>query len=133
MYTHQKEQFRSAGFSLTAATQARFSPALRPFVLRQVAVAVTTAAATNAVITIRHRPTAGSATGQTTVDTITVPAARAAGDVIYLKGLNQRVEPGQDIEFLVTTTAAAGSVDLAADFDPAWDQIANKTNAYETA
>jgi hypothetical protein len=133
MYTHQKEHYRVSGITLSATGEkGRFSPGIRPFVLRTVVLTLTTMpTATAPVLTIRHRAVAGTGAG-TVVDTITVPLTRAAGDVIYCKGLNQRVEPGQDIQFDLTTAGTGGVADLAAEFDPAWDQLTNRTNAYET-
>lgn len=134
-YTDQKEYvsaiaaaFSSTGIKLT------YSPGIRPMKLRAVAVVVSTdMTVTPPVLTIRHRPTAGSATGQTTVDTITVPLAQTAGKLAYVEDLDQLVKPGEHIVFDVTTAATAGVGDIVAEFDPSWESLANNTNAVLSA
>lgn len=130
-YAHQKEYHRTnaASFASTGI-KATFTAGLIDYKLRKVAVVITTQmTVTPPVLTIRHRPTAGSATGQTTVDTITVPTASVAGKIIYVAGLDTLVSPGQQIVFDVTTAATAGDADIVAEFDPCWEILSNVANA----
>jgi len=79
--------------------------------IRRVAIAISTATVStgNIVVTVRNRPTLGSATNQTTVTTMTIPSGVAAGQVYY-KDVNQSVvQPGGSLAFEVTTAAAGGS------------------------
>jgi hypothetical protein len=138
-YDHQKVYHRAipvgaenttAVSFTTTGIKATFSPGIRPMKLRAVAVVVSTQmTVTPPVLTIKHRPTAGSATGETTVDTITVPLAQTAGKIVYVEDLNQLVRPGEHIVFDVTTAATAGAGDIIAEFDPVWESLANETDA----
>ena len=79
--------------------------------IRRVAIAISTATVStgNIVVTVRNRPTVGSATGQSTLATLTIPTGVAAGKVYY-KDVNQAIiVPGGSIAFEVTTAAAGGS------------------------
>lgn len=79
--------------------------------IRRIAIAISTATVStgNIVVTVRNRPTVGSATGQSTLATLTIPTGVAAGKVYY-KDVNQSVVvPGGSIAFEVTTAAAGGS------------------------
>src|SRR5262252_4226174 len=67
-----------------------------PSMVRRLWATVTTVISTAAsVITFTYRPTPGSATGQVTLGTLTVPLATAAGKFMY-KNLTsaQKVMPG---------------------------------------
>lgn len=135
-YHHQKVMHRetlAAGTGIlfsSTGIKSTFSPGIMPHKLRKVACVVATQMTTTPpVLTIRHRPTAGSSTGQTTVDTITIPTTAAAGKIIYVEDLDQKVSPGEHIVFEVTTAAAAGGADIIAEFDPIWEGLANETDA----
>jgi len=78
--------------------------------IRRVAIAISTATVSsgNIVVTVRNRPTVGSASGQSTLATLTIPTGVAAGKVYY-KDVNQSIiVPGGSIAFEVTTAAAGG-------------------------
>lgn len=123
MYDHQKEYPAAVGASFASTgIKHTFSPGLTPAVLRRVGVVVSTQmTVTPPVLTIKHRPTAGSASGETTIDTITVPTALVAGKVVYVEDLNQKVMPGEQVVFDVTTAATAGVGDIVPEFDRQWD------------
>jgi hypothetical protein len=59
-------------------------------------------------VTVRARPVVGSAAGQVTLGTLSIPGGTAAGKVVY-KDLNQQaIQPGGSLVFEVTTAAAGG-------------------------
>lgn len=129
MYTDGKQHFQIATASFASTGVKGFFAPSFPMKLRQVMVVITTQmTVTPPVLTIKHRPTAGSATAEATVDTITVPIASVAGKVIYVVDLNQAVKPGEHIAFDVTTAASAGVGDIVATFDPTWEEPQNNTN-----
>lgn len=119
MYTHQKTfhsvnaaSFASTGIKLTV------SPGLAYMIVRAAAVVVTTAMTVTApVLSLKKRPTAGAAGGETTEATLTTPTARVAGDVVYKRGLNIKIEPGQNLTADVTTAATAGAADIVIEAD----------------
>lgn len=61
------------------------------------------------VITVRKRPTPGSASGQSTVGTLSIPAGTAAGKVYYKAVSPVSFAEGDEMVFEVTTAAAGGS------------------------
>lgn len=66
-----------------------------------------------AVVTFRHRITPGSATGETSIGTLTFPDGVVAGKVLYKDIEEEEFAAGDSIAFEVTTagtdgTAAAG-------------------------
>lgn len=135
MYAHQKvfHQISAAAFSSTGV-KGFFSPGVVPMILRRVSVVISTQmTVTPPVLTIKHRPTAGSATGETTAATITTPVASVVGKVIYVENLNRKVSPGEHIAFDVTTAATAGAGDIVAEFEPQWERLANEADATASA
>ena len=89
--------------------------------LSRIALCVSTSlGAGDAVIEMRKRPTVGSASGESAVVTLTIPASTAAGKVVY-KDVNEiELAPGQSISLQVTSASAAGNVILGfiAEEDP---------------
>lgn len=81
---------------------------MRLFVRSVHVVTQTANATTAAVINFIRRPTAGSASGETTIATITVPTTATAGQVYYKDGLNVRLMPGESVVVSVGTAGGAG-------------------------
>ena len=84
--------------------------------IQRVAIAISTAVVSSGgvVITVKNRPvvasagTPGTATAESTITTLTVPAGTAAGKVVY-KDINEAlIVPGGSLVFEVTTAAAGG-------------------------
>lgn len=130
-----------AGISLTSTgITARFICTKQCKINRIMAFVTTALVADTAtpVITVRKRPTPGSATGQTTVGTITVPDLTAIGKVLYKDVNPVEIDPGQELCFDVTTAAtSAGSVagasymDFEGQDDP--ETPANEANMIKSA
>ena len=132
-YNHQMDQVRcDAGTGLTlvgTGIKARFlNTGLYPVVVAGAAILVEVVAGDQAVFTIRHRPTIASATGQTTIDTITLETTDAAGKVVYVTGLDTKVLPGEEVVFDLTDAAASGTVHCVLMTKPSWEQPANITD-----
>jgi len=61
------------------------------------------------VVTFRKRPTVGSATGQSSLGTITIPVGTAIGTVVYKDISPSQFQPGDELLPDVTTAATVGS------------------------
>jgi len=73
-------------------------------------VTVDVVGTTNApVVTFKKRPTSGSATGETTIGTLTIPTGTAAGTVLYKDVSPVELEAGNSIELSVSTAALGGT------------------------
>jgi len=76
---------------------------------------------TDAIITFKRRPTFGSAAGEVSLGTLTVPDATVVSDVVFKDISPVTLEPGDQLIFEVTTAAgtAGGSLyGVRADLDP---------------
>lgn len=139
-YDHQVDQIRcdaGAALATTAvAIIARFiHVGLQPVWVKGAAFVIEVVPGTTApVITIRHRPTIASATGQTTIETITVPTTRAVGDVVYVDNIDKKVLPGEEVVFDVTTASVTtGSGHCILMTAPSWDAPGNNGNMFASA
>lgn len=97
---------------LTSATNIANFIALAKVQVKRVSFVVTVATVSSGgiVLTFYKRPTAGGGvtTGQTSLGTITIPAAAVAGAVYYLDISGATLQPGEALECDVTTAAAGG-------------------------
>lgn len=136
MYDHQKTETPPAVAATLAATgiTARFFPGLTPVIVRGIYAIVTVAPTVTApVINVKRRPTPGSATGEVSIGTLTIPVATAIGKCVYKVGFDTKIYPGEELVFDVTTAGTAGSATLGAQIDPAWEVPANNTNGVLSA
>lgn len=134
-YDHQKDQapliaFAAASVSLASAAEvAVVYPGLRKMRVRRIGITVTVSPTTTPpVVSFRHRITPRSATGQTVIDTITIPVGAAIGSIYYVDGLDYVIPPGDELQAEVTTAAAAGSGILHVESEPIWEVEANNSN-----
>lgn len=83
---------------------------LRPVTIRRVYAAITTATVSSAdiVVAVKKRGTFGSTSGETTIATLNIPTAKAAGVVMYKSFDAVNCAAGDQIVFEVTTAAAGG-------------------------
>jgi hypothetical protein len=107
-----------------------------PQMVRSLWATITAAVATAAcVVTYTYRPTPGSATGQITLGTLTLPLAAAAGKFFYKNlATAQKIMPGGEI--VVSFSGGSGAGGLAAvgmTTDPSWDSPSNNVNAVASA
>lgn len=113
MYTDKKDGIFDAttASDLTSAAVAKRFGFMRPAVVRKCAIGITTATVStgNIVVTIKKYPNAGSSASAETLDTITIPAAIAAGKVYLCTFPSpEKFIPGEELVFEVTTAAAGG-------------------------
>jgi len=138
-YPHQMDQTlvkaETAIAMQTPAIKARYLNAgLQPVWVRGAAAIIEVAmTVTAAVVNITHRPTIGSATGETTIETITIPTARAIGDVVYVNNIDKKVLPGEEVTFTLATAATAGSCHFVLFTNPSWDAEGNNANMFASA
>lgn len=127
----------SGGDCTSTGEKGDFLPGLAPVVVRKAAaiVEVASATTTDCVITL-YRNTAGTTTttNRTTIDTITIPGATAAGQVLYVEDLNVTIQPGQEVQGVCTTAATTtGTNALTIWVDPVAEQPANDTTMTQSA
>lgn len=92
-----------------------------------------------AVVTFKKRPTPGSATAESTIDTITFPDGTAVGKVLYARPATPvSIAPGESLCIDHTTQGTDGSsssgkciYDWEAEFDK--EQAANQTDMVASA
>lgn len=102
--------------------------------VKQVGFLITTATVSsgNIVVAVKKRVTAGSASGESTVGTLTIPGGVAAGKIYYKKITPVKLDLGEQIVFEVTTAAAGGGAAGAGyslvDYDQCPEQPADNTD-----
>lgn len=86
-------------------------PIIRPLSVEAVAVTITTAiTVTAAIATLKYRPTPGSATGEVSLGTITLPVTGSAIGQQYYKRITPfKANPGGELVLDVTQAATAGA------------------------
>lgn len=135
-YSHFQTDVRVAEDAslASAAVVGTLSPGYQPVIARAAALVITTAADDDGVLTLKHRPTAGSSSGETTVDTFSYGTGNAAGSVVYVDGFEQKVAPGEELVFEVTdATPTAGNAHCVAFTQPCWEHPDNNDNMTESA
>lgn len=134
-YPHGKQIIDSGQLALdaTADNLASFIPGSFPWTLRRATIIVTVATTvSSAVVAIKRRPTAGSTTGEVTIDTITVPIS-SQGVGFFTPELDTEIAPGEELVAEVTSAATAGDGHIIYELEPAWEEPANSTNLTLTA
>lgn len=133
-YVNQMDQVRcDAGTAIVVTgtgVVARFiNNGLHPVTVNAASYVIQVASTvTPTVIAVKHRPTINSASGETTITTLTVPTSAAIGKVLYKIGLDKIVKPGEEVVFDVTTASTAGSGHFCLRTVPSWDQPGNLSN-----
>lgn len=114
----REEVLARAASTASAAVVGRLSPGYFGFNLRAVAMVFTTTVDDSGTLTIKRRPTAGSASGEVTIDTLEFDTTNGVqGKVLYLDGLNTKFIPGEELVLEITATGASGVCDLIAVVD----------------
>lgn len=135
-YTHTKLERQFTNLAIdTAADAGYFSPGMVPHILRAVAVIITTATTVDAtVVTVDHRPTAGSDTARSAAkSTINIPTAAAAGAVYYEDNLDWETAPGEELVIASDGGCTAGDASVVLYLEPRWEVPGNLTNMIATA
>jgi len=117
-------------------TASRAYPSIPCYVRRLWAVVTATVVTAACVVTFTYRPTPGSATGQVTLGTLTIPNSTAPGKLLYknLSGTPTKIVPGG--ELVVSFSGGSGAGGIAAvgcTTDPSWDSDGNNANAIASA
>lgn len=97
----------------TLGDKARYSPAVQPVIIRAVGIQLNAAPGDAGVVKLDKRPTFASDTnrGDGDVGVVNLATTHTAGQVVYKKGLNTKVSPGQEI--VVEVTDASANVNAA--------------------
>ena len=121
----------------TTGEKGDWSPGFVPHIVRAFSVGVTVASATTtATVVTFYKNTLGTTTtdNRTTIDTVTIPAATAAGAVYYVDNFASEISPGQELQATCTTAATTtGVVMIDAFVEPRWEQPGNDTNMTQSA
>jgi len=138
-YTEEFNEIRivDGGDCTSTGEKGDFNPGLNPVTIRRAAAIVEVASATTTacVITL-YKNTAGTTTttNRTTIDTITIPGATAAGQVLYVDGLDVDVDPGEEVQAVVTTAATTtGTNAVVLGISPGREVPGNNTSMTESA
>ena len=86
-------------------------PIMRPVNVQALAITITTAiTVTDAIMTLKYRPTPGSASGEVALGTMTLPVTGSAiGKQYYKKLASYKALPGGEIVLDVTQAGTAGA------------------------
>lgn len=110
----------------SAGIIARYFAGFFPIRIKRVGLLVTVAHDTaTTVVTLRHRPTPGSASGEVVVDTISIPTTAAVGSIYFVDGLDYRMEPGDELAFDTDGGTTAGVVAAIVEAEVVWEHVDN--------
>lgn len=132
MYDHQKDE-RLLIASATAVTTAtgiisRNFAVQQPFIVRAIAACIVVVPTVTApVLNFKRRPTPGSATGEVSIGTLTLPLTSVIGQVYYKKGFSTKLFPGEECVCDVTTASTAGTIVPSIHIEPSWESQENNT------
>ena len=136
MYTDGKrnEEFRTSAGAQIIATQSTAVKASKyvgpnPVRITGIACVITTAmTVTNAILAITQRPTPGSASGEVTLATITLPVTGSAiGDCVYKRIDPVTVPAGSEITLTLTQASTAGAAVTMLEVEDAFEHPSNNT------
>lgn len=114
----------------TTGVKAAHAAGMYPYILREVAVLVTTTlAADAAVIQIRRTPSGGSVA---VVATINLAASLAVGKVVFKDGLSQKFSPGDLLDVNVSDLSTTGNVSVVVKIEPSYEVPKNNANMAAT-
>lgn len=127
-------QIVDAGTAASTGVKGSYFACLMPYVVRAFAVSCKTEPTGSAVITLKRRPTPGSASGEVVIATINVLAGTNAGDTLYKTDLSTAVGSDEEVVVDVTTLhASLTSFNASMLIDPDWDSPANLASATTVA
>lgn len=114
----------------TTGDKARFSFPLFPAIIRAVALESNATPGDVGVVKLDKRPTFSSDTnrgdGDVAVLNILASATHGAGKVIYKRGLNVKVSPGEEVVVEVTDASASlNAAKVTVVWEPLWEEPAN--------
>lgn len=106
---------------------ARYTAGAQGCTVRRVSFVLEVAtSATAATIQIIKRPTPGSTSGQTVVQTMTFDVVTAQGATVYSPDLDLRLAPGEQVVINQTVAATGGTTTIPVlEIDPDWEAPGN--------
>jgi hypothetical protein len=113
-----------------------WAPGYVPHVIRAVAVVVTNTIGAAGVVKFDKRPTAGSDTsrGDGDIAEINLATTHDAGEVVYVDGLDEVINPGEEVVVEVTDACAASDTGhIIIYVEPYWEQPENNADMIESA
>ena len=130
-YEHGRNEHTlvSDGALASLAVIGKFAPGYSPVTVRACSCIFTTGATAAGIVLFKKRPTAGSATGESTVATINFTSGTGAqGNCIYVDGLDVTISPGEELIAEVTDVSATGNATCVASVGQSWETPANNTS-----
>lgn len=135
-YTHDKDERQLAdkeGLDTAEVIGDELAIGNVPWIVRAVAVVITTSPDEDGQITVKRRDVAGSSSDEDDIAVINYAASVSAGDVIYDNNLDIEVTPGQSIVAEVTdATPTSGNASVLVYGEMRWENPGNFTNMSET-
>jgi hypothetical protein len=133
MYDHQKidAQLVVAGDIATAADPiagARYTVGYQPILVRAIWATITTVnTVAPSILTFKYRPIAGSAAGEVTLGTLTIPINAAAGNMYYEKVAVEPTKclPGGEVVVQTDGGGTAGNASCGFFGEYSWDSPGN--------
>ena len=136
-YTHTQYQVNLTATAVTQATSGvvgqKWSPGYVPHVIRAFSLTNTsTLANVSSLVGELERRTL-TATTVSSIATINGTATGGAGVVFYKNGLNATVQPGEEIQYRISTAATVAALLSATIWvEPRWEEPGNNTNMKAT-
>lgn len=125
---------QSGSLASVANIGQEYAPGYQPVTVRAVSVVLKVAAACAGAVELEKWATVGSSTGKSSIATITIPNGQAAGSVVYKKGLNVKVSPGESFRAVCTDAAGASVIaDVTVLCEPSFEVPGNNSDMVESA
>lgn len=110
-----------------------WAPGLVPHIVRAAAIVVSNTVGAAGVVKLMYGDAGLATTQGTEIDAINLATTHAAGEAVYVEGLDQEVVPGEEVIFDMTDAAASGDTGhLILLVEPRWERPANNDNMVES-
>jgi hypothetical protein len=137
-YTHTQYQVNLTATGITAATSGvvgqKWVPGYVPHVVRAFCITNTaTLGNVSSLVCSLERISHAAATTATAIATINGTATGGAGVVFYSAGLNATVNPGEELQYHISTAATVAALhQVTVWVEPKWEEPGNNTNMKAT-
>jgi hypothetical protein len=137
-YSHTQYQVPLTATGLDSSTSGvvgnKWTPGYVPHVVRAFSITNTsTLANVSSLVASLERRSHASATTATAIATINGTATGGAGVVFYSAGLNATVQPGEELQFHISTGATvAATMQATVWVEPKWEEPGNNTSMKAT-
>ena len=138
MYTEKRLELLMVGAAApddlsSAAVHSQSYLVLSPMMVDNFLASVTTVTVGPATIALKRRPTFGSATGESTLASIVIPGATAAGQTLFKKFKGVKLEVGDELVFEITAAATSGAALYGVEVDECPEDYRNNDELSESA